>query len=540
MAPRASSPRRGARDCADAASCLKSVFQPEQALPRIPSASTFQACSPVEQACKEYMTQISVRRGLTWMALSQGGGFVIGLAGSIAIARLLTPWEMGVYAVAAAIVGLLAVLRSFGLSNFLIRETELFPAVMATAFTINAGLSLLSASLLFGLSEFAGAGLGDVGTKRVLHVLSLSPLFTIFAFLPSARLERNGGFRLIGLVNLACGAVNTGLTLFLAFNGLSYMSIAWGNLAASAFGALCLNVVGWRFVSLRVGLSDWRRVGTFGLQMLTLSGVMSAADRLPDLLLGRIAGLAALGLYSRAAGLHSMLWDNLHLMIGRIVFVDFAERCRRGMSLRDSYLRIIAMLTALLWPAFAGLAILSGPVVHTLYGANWISAALPLSLLSMAGLLLTAVSMVWEIYMVRREAAAQLRFQLKRTAISLMLFSLGCLGGLVWAAASRIADAVVTILLCKDDLRRMTDTRVSDYQPIYLQSAGLTVVACGPTALLMAANSWSEQTSLPAIFASVAVGVCGWLAGLWMLQHPLADELRLLRGRIFHALGLTG
>jgi O-antigen/teichoic acid export membrane protein len=158
------------------------------------------------------------------------------------------------------------------------------------------------------------------------------------------------------MVNFAKVTVSTTVTISLAVHGFSYMSIARGNLASTLCGVICLNVLGRRYVSLRLGLKDWRRITRFGLQMFAVSVVGNIAAKLSDLLLGRLVGLSELGLYSRASGLNSLLWENFHLTMARIVFVDFSERRRRSMPLRESYLKIVAMITALLWPAFAGMA----------------------------------------------------------------------------------------------------------------------------------------------------------------------------------------
>ena len=476
--------------------------------------------------------QISVRRNLAWMTLSQGSLFVLQFGSSIVMAWLLTPYEMGVYAVAAAVVGVVNMLRSFGLNSFIIREPELSQVILQTVFTVNAAMNLLCAVAIFAISDLAGKLLGDPGVGRVMQLLAITPLLNVFEFLPSARLERIGFFGVVATVNIIKTVVNITVTLILAVQGFSYFSIAWGSFAMSLTGVLCFSVVGWRFVGFQGGLSDWRRVGKFGLQMLTIGAVGGLTTRLTNLILGWLVGLSALGLYSRASSLNSLLWDNLHLVIARVVFVDFAEQHRRGMSLRVSYLRIVTMLTALLWPAFAGLAILAGPLVVTLYGETWIGAALPLSLLSVSGILLVAITMTGEVFVVSGEVGRQLRYELKRTVIGLSLFTLGCLGGLVWAAASSVVDALAAILLAKKDLKRLTDTHSADFTPIYWQSSGLTVLACSPTALLMTANGWSAHTSLLAIFASIAVGVLAWTLGLWRLQHPLYLEAQGMSRRM--------
>jgi O-antigen/teichoic acid export membrane protein len=462
------------------------------------------------------------------MMLSQGGLFVIQLGGSVIMARLLTPYEMGIYAVAAAIIGVLSTIRAFSLSGFLIREPELEPKTVTTTFTINALLACSMAIMIFGLAGVGGALLGEPGVRSAMMLLAFSPLISIFEFLPTTCLERFGAFRLVALSALIRSAVATMATIVLAWHGFSYMSIVWGNIAGALIGVVCTNAVGWRYVSLRIGLRDWRRITTFGLQMLAANAFTNITSRVAELLLGRLVGIEALGLYSRATGLNTLLWDNFHIIIARVTFVDFSEQHRRSISFRNSYLRIVAIMTAVLWPAFAGMALLAGPVVATVYGPGWIGAALPLSMLSLSGMILTAITMAGEIFVISGETKLQLRFESKRQCTSLALFTFGCLGGLNWAAASRIGEAFAACFYCGSDLKRLTQTRPSDYTHIYLHSALLAAIACGPAALLMGMNNWSPYTSLPPIIAVIALGISIWMLGLWLLRHPLFHEVESL------------
>ncbi len=188
--------------------------------------------------------EFSVRQSLAWMMLSQGGLFLLQFGGSVAMARLLTPYEMGIYAVASAIVGILGVIRSMGLNVFLIREPELNPEALATSFTINAILAIVTAAAIVALGSAGDTILGDTGVQHVLLLLALSPLFGIFELLPAASLERIGAFRVLAMVNLAKVTVSTTVTISLAVHGFSYMSIAWGSLAGTLCGVICLNVLG--------------------------------------------------------------------------------------------------------------------------------------------------------------------------------------------------------------------------------------------------------------------------------------------------------
>lgn len=475
---------------------------------------------------------MSLRRGLAWMSLSQGGFFVMQFGGSVILARLLTPYEMGIYAVAAAITGVLTAIQTFGLAGFIVREHDLSPELLASTFTINSAIAVLLALAVAGLSIFGGWFLHEAGVQHVMLVLALLPLLGALEFVPSTSLERNGQFKAISLVSLARMVVSTSVTVGLAFAGLSYMSIAYGNLAGAAVSLVGFNLAGRQHVSLRVSLAEWRRITRFGLQMMAISGVNAISSRTAELLMGRLLGLSALGLYSRASSLNGLLWDNIHTVIGRVVFVDLAALRRNGTSLRVSYLRTVEMVTALLWPAFAGFAVLAGPLILTVYGPKWTGAAVPLSMLSVAAIVLVSITMTWEIFVVCQETGRQARFEFLRTGIGLVLFIGGCLVSLNAAAAVRIGEAVFAVTLYRPHLERMTQTTGRDFVPIYLRSALLTVVAILPALVLMATSAWSDRTPLVHVIMAVAAGVAAWLLALRMLDHPLhAEMVRLVSSR---------
>jgi O-antigen/teichoic acid export membrane protein len=46
------------------------------------------------------------------------------------------------------------------------------------------------------------------------------------------------------------------------------------------------------------------------------------------------------------------------------------------------------MATALLWPAFGGMAVVAGPLIRTVYGPAGLPAAAPLALLALASTVL--------------------------------------------------------------------------------------------------------------------------------------------------------
>jgi O-antigen/teichoic acid export membrane protein len=469
------------------------------------------------------------------MAAAQGSYFALQFGGSVILARLLSPHDMGVFAIALAMAGLLALIQAFGLASLIVREAELKPSLAATAFTINAALGLLMAALTAGLGAFGGALLGDAGVARVLLVLALLPLIAIFEFLPAAKLEREGGFRTLAILKAMRSAIAMGLTVGLAFAGHSYMSLAWGQLAGAAFNAVAISIIAWRHVSLRLSFKDWRTVSRFGGQMLAISGVNTLADRVAEILLGRIIDLAALGLYSRASSMFNLLWNNIHIVLARVFLVDFADLARRGIPFRDRYIRIVAIMTGALWPAFGGLAILSGPFVQLVYGPQWLGAALPLSMLSVAALILVSITMTWQLFVVSGETGRQARIEIVRSGFGFALFVAGCFVNLTTAASAKIGDALFSYALYRPHVSRITGTTAADLWPAYRKSAIAAAAAVMPAAVLMIAYGGSPTTPILYVGGAVALGVVLWFLALRLIAHPLHDEIaratRKLAGR---------
>jgi O-antigen/teichoic acid export membrane protein len=310
------------------------------------------------------------------------------------------------------------------------------------------------------------------------------------------------------------------------------MSLAYGQVAGGVVSAIGCTLLGRRHVSLRMGLEGWRDVLRYGAHMMAIGGISAATTRLADLIIARLLGLGALGIYARAGSLVNALWEAVSLVVSRALFVDFAEQQRQGRSLRESYLRVVAVTTALLWPAFAGLAVLAGPVVVALYGEKWTEAQLPLALLALSALPSVAIMAAGNVLIVTGCTGKLARLETIRAVSGLLLFAGGCWLGLSWAAGTRILESLLSFALYRKLVQQMTATREQDFTPIYLRSLALTAVSVGPAAAVMMYYQWSPLAPFGTVTAAALAGVAMWVALLHQMRHPVFDEARWLLARL--------
>jgi len=449
-------------------------------------------------------------RSLAWMGLAQGISVILQFTASIVLARYLTPYEMGIYAVALATTASLSIIQAMGLQSLIVREETLTPSLSSSAFSINALIAVTLAGTIFASGFLGGAAFHDDGVRRVLVVLAINPLLGALEFLPSANLERAGQFKIMSMVATAASLTGTIFTISLAVLGFRYMSIAYAQVAALIVSAILYNIVGWRHVRFAVGFKDWRRIGNFGLQMLMTTGVNSITRRLSDIILGRFLGLTALGVFNRAGNLQGLLWTNIYLVLSRVLLVDFSQHHRRGESLRERYIMMMECFTAILWPAFCGFALLAGPFLHAVYGDRWLAATRPLVLLCAASVLQVSLAMTFEVFVAKGELGKQTRIEIIKSVIFLPIFIIGCQISVEAAAAARVFDAMISILLYRRALDRATDTRLRDLIPGYLKSGFVTFVAVAPALLVMVSHRMNAATPIISLVLAISSGLALW------------------------------
>ena len=463
--------------------------------------------------------------------------FIVSFGGMMVIARLLSPIEVGINAIAVAGLGVVQIIATMGLAGYIIRDTDLQPATLDLTFSVNGVLAVILSALLLVLSMASKPLLGDVRAGAVLRILALTPLINVFAFRASAMLQREMRFKAFGLITAGMTIVSTLLTVGLAWVGQSYMSAAYGGVGGAIFGAIAFNLVAPQHASLRITFQGWRAVAQFGLQIMSISGLATLATRLSDLILGRVLGIAALGIYSRASMTSSMIFENVYGTTTRVAFTKLARDYRETGELRPTFLRAIGLILAFMWPLEIGLAILSPPAIYLFYGEKWLGAALPLSLLLIAQAVVLSYGMNWELFVLRNETAKQSRLEFIRTLCGFAIFTIGCQFGLAGAALGKVGDASTGYFLYRNHVRNLAELRGNELGIVFARSALLTVIATAPALILMIAYRWDPRTPLPLVTGAVMSGMMLWLIALVAMRHPLAEEGARVAARIHPRLG---
>jgi O-antigen/teichoic acid export membrane protein len=469
---------------------------------------------------------ISVRRALAFSFAQKYLLAAIHMLSTVAVARLLSPSEIGIFMVGNAVVSMTEVFRDFGVSTYLIQAREITVARVRTAFTVTLLLSTVLSALLLALSGGIAIFYHEAGVQQVLYLAAINFLIVPFAATMMALLRRDMAFDALVRINLAATLSYCVCVVGLAALGFGYMSLAWAALVSSAAGTLIALLHCPDLKIFAPGITEWRQIISFGSISSATAVLNGLYSNLPQLFLGRILDFGAVGLYNRATML-CQLFDRFVLDgVNPVVLPAFAARVRSGDELRTPYLRALEYITALYWPFLLCLALLADPAVKLILGSQWIEAVPLVRIIALASLCLFPAFLTYPLLV----AVGRIRDTLTMSLITLpaslaLLFGASFLG-LQAVAASLFIAAPFQVCVALIFIRRQVHFSWGALALAVRKSAFVALCGAAAPVAAVAAAGFRFDISIPEAIVAGLGALAGWIGGLSLTNHPLWNEVR--------------
>jgi O-antigen/teichoic acid export membrane protein len=483
----------------------------------------------------------AIRNSLLW---SLGGRYltlVLQLVSFFILARLLTPEDIGLYSVAAALIGLTQVLREFGISSYLVQEKELTEARIRSAFTISLLLSVLICLVILGLAGPVSAFYRDSRLEQVVQVLGLSFLLIPFSSTAQAILSREMKFQALFWISTTSSVLSQLAALTMAFYGLGYWSLVWASLLATVISSIGAAIAARGGFVHRLAVSEWRRIVSFGGQSVLGRIISEISLSFNDLVVGRVLGLAPVGILSRAQGVMNLCHRDFIGAIRSVAFPAFAQAHREGRNAEELHAKFITNVAAFAWPFYGCLALFPLEALNTLFGPQWDAAAPLVPVFCAAG----AVAVLWSFISVLLTATGNIGSTLRiELVIQPIRIALLLAIALLWPVLPAFAWALLAIY-CLQNLvaygfkQRVLPTPFGELGKALLPSIFLSLLSLLPALLfkiLLGSQLIAVHNSLGIFSLAVGITALGWFGALFGLRHPLLQDPMLapIKAKLCH------
>jgi len=467
----------------------------------------------------------SVRRSIAWSSAQSYVGVALQLVSTMVLSRVLTPAEVGTFAVAMVFMALAVNFRDFGIAEYLIQLQSPSRQQISAAFTVNIAMSWLMGACIFASAPsvaafYAAPEIGDVMRVQAINFL-LIPLGAI----NMAWLRRDMQFKPIFMASVLADGVSLVVSVVLALRGHGAMSMAWASLAGVVVTVLVSMAYRPASVPRWPGIQGLGEVVRFG-GWASLIFVLSQAGRsAPEAVIGKFAGVAGAAMYSRGAGLVQIFRQLVLRAISPVCLPHFARAVRDEKNVSRAYARGIGIITGVAWPFLGVLAIEAWPAIRLVYGSQWLQAIPLAKILCLAA----AVEVVHHLSRDALLAHGEVKLATKLQLLTQTVQVVGLLAvipfGLTGACWGLLAAACLNLVLTQLALRKAIGL---PWQSV-AEACRPSLLVCVATCLPVAAWAWAippaDQNFLTHLLVAGVLALASAVYAMRLTQHPLWPEL---------------
>ena len=295
------------------------------------------------------------------------------------MARLLSPQDYGIYALAFPIILFFAALADGGLGASLAREDEANTEVWSTAFWLMLMICVVLALIISLTGVLLAKYTGQIELESLLPVLSLVLPLISLTILADARLTRRGNLLYHSAAELCAFILGATIAVFSAYQGAGYWSLTFQYLASYTVRALVMNYAVGVAPALVFKPEVLKNHLNIGGGLVLSRGFELIGKAIENGLFGHFFGITHLGSYTFASQIARFGCDAAtNPLVGAFYARALHESERDVAALHAQLTRALLMTLA---PATLYLAILSPVILPLFLGNKWYEASQLLSLI---------------------------------------------------------------------------------------------------------------------------------------------------------------
>lgn len=440
----------------------------------------------------------------------------------ILLARMLGPEAYGLVAMAMVFIAYTNIFSDLGLTAALIQRKSPAPIHYSSAFILNLAISCLFLVLTLVMAPLVAGFFRAPELTAIVRVLSVNFVLSSFAVVQSAYLRKQLDFKTLRVCGFIASVVSGVVGVIMAAAGFGVWSLVWH----SVLGNLILSILLWSASpwrpSLEFRLSALRDLWSFGFNIF-LSGLLEKlAQRIDELVIGRIFDAALLGLYAKAKHLNRFITLYSSHTIGSVTFPALASIQDDPARLRRATQRMIDVITMVSLAVTGALFLAAEPLIVLLLTETWRGAVPLFELLCWSGMFYPINAAQLSILRAQGRSTLLLRLELVKKAIyftSIAIgFSFGMKGFLVALAVQSVIGTTINLRYTGEALGLPFWAQVMrTLRPIAAMVAAVVAAALLPGALGAGGMIPSSLLSL-AVFGAVYLLLARILAP-WAFQE---------------------
>lgn len=397
---------------------------------------------------KETERKEKTLKGVRWTVLGQIVIQFINILFGIILTRLLTPTDFGLIVMVTVFTAFLGVFQDLGLGSYLIFKKNSTDEDYNTVFFTHLAIGLLLSLILFFSKELIISFYNEPKLGLIIEFIAVIFFIQSFANIQFTKLKKKIDFKSIFLADLISISVSSLIAIYLAWTSFGYWSLVYKIVLAVIIKTICVWIFSqWRpsFVFSIISLKSALKYSYPIIGNKTTNYFMRKTD---NILIGRLLGSEALGIYGRAYSLMMFPVGQISLVLSKVLFSSFSYINEDLEKLKSNWRTVNRIISFLLFPLMIFIIILAEPFTMLILGPQWEEAIEIIQIFAVAGVVqgITNVGYMFDII-----GKTKLNFKINLGVNLLLILSIiiGVQFGILHVAIAYTLTSLLTMPIIK-------------------------------------------------------------------------------------------
>ena len=316
-------------------------------------------------------------KGVAWTGLSAYTGQILGIIITMILARLLSPTEFGLIALATVVSSFLGMLSTMGIGPAIIQRKDLTQDNLNSIFTFTLIVGLTLGIILFCSSWPIAAFYEDERLIPITQIMAVLLFLGPANMVPEALMNKNKRFKENAERSILLQVISGAIAIYAAWNGAGVYSL----LIAPFFTSVGTFIWNRRFYKVYI---DWhlniepiKRIFSFSFYQLLFDTVNYFSRNLDKLIIGKYLSMDDLGLYEKSYRMMQMPLHQITFVITPVLHPLLKDFQNDLNEIHNKITKLIRFLATISFPVGITLSCCSEEIITFMYGNKW-EAAIPI------------------------------------------------------------------------------------------------------------------------------------------------------------------
>jgi lipopolysaccharide exporter len=480
---------------------------------------------------------IDIAKGAAWMVALRLSIKGLGIISTIILARILTPDDFGLIALASSIYAMIELVREFGFDTALIQNQKAGKNQYNSAWTMQIIFSLFASILLIACSSATADFYHDHRLESVLKVMAIIILVNGFTNIGIVDFRKNMTFSKEFNYQLVIKLSGFCVTLPLAWYWESYWALLMGTLSGNVMSL----ILSFKMSVYRpkITLIAWRELMGFSGWLFFNNILYFINHHSQNFILGKVGGTSSVGTFSIASEIATLTTAEIVAPINRAAYPGYSKISHDIIKLKESYLKVLSNIILIAIPSAIGIAAISSMFVPILLGKQWLDAIPVIQIIAIASILSSINTNSGYVYLVLKKQRITTYITLARLVIFIpLLILLAKAHGTLGAAWAMLLTSCITFPINQILLKKQLNIKWGDlfnilYRPLF------SALIMGGVVFQFASLFQTNGANVFHLLFGVTLGgivFIGALTLLWLLkgrpESVESDYFKLIRNKI--------